>query len=150
MRIDNFAGSRNLTLLTYRESLKRYCVAEMSIRHSPRAPARVRTSQREPSQFDSPFHIAIAKRQLKSIDYKNAYKGEIPLVGVKTDFYAVTFSYRLTSDFPGLSRCDKVFEGKAKAFYDPDTGKWNAEVELDDEGVHEYLKPLVTRGNPNL
>ena len=48
----------------------------------------------------------------------------------------MTFSYRLRGDFPGLPRCDTVFKGKAKAFLDPDTGKWNAEAELDDEGGH--------------
>ena len=145
MKTDTFQGPRNASLLMYRDTLKPYCVAEMAIRHAPRAPARVKGSQEDESQFTSPFHIAIAKRQLKSIDYKNAYQGQIPPHGVKTDFYAVTFSYRLKGDFPGLPRCDTVFKGKAKAFYDPDTGKWNAEVELDDEGGHEYLKLLAAR-----
>ena len=57
----------------------------------------------------------------------------------------MTLSYRLKGDSPGLPRCDTVFKGKAKAFYDPDTGKWNAEVELDDEGGHEYLKLLAAQ-----
>jgi len=145
METDTFMGQRNLSLLTYRDALKPYCVNEMTLRHAPRAPARVKGLQEEGSQFTSPFHIAIADRQLKSIDYKNAYQGQIPPLGVKTDFYAVTFSYCLKGTFPGLPTCDTVFKGKAKAFYDPDTGKWNAEVELDDEGGHEYLKLLATQ-----
>jgi hypothetical protein len=78
-------------------------------------------------------------------NYTNAYKGEIPPVGVKTDFYAVTFSYRLKADFPGLPKCNTVFKGKAKAFLDPDTGVWEAKVELDDGGGNEYLKLLAAQ-----
>jgi len=144
MKTDTFQGPRNVKLLMYCDTLKPYCVDERTTRRG-KARTRQAALEQEESQFTSPFHIAIAKRQLTSIDYTNAYKGEIPPVGVKTDFYAVTFSYRLKADLPGLPKCNTVFKGKAKAFYDPDTGIWDAKVELDDGGGDEYLKLLAAQ-----
>jgi hypothetical protein len=144
MKADSFQGPRNVKLLMYCDTLKPYCAGERTTR-----PGKARTRQavleEADSQFTSPFQITIGTRQLKSIDYTNAYKGEIPPVGVKTDFYAVTFSYRLKADFPGLPKCNTVFKGKAKAFFDPDTGVWEAKVELDDGGGDEYLKLLAAQ-----
>jgi hypothetical protein len=153
VRMNTLQGPRSVPVLTYRDTLKPYVRETYRAKgKTPRAKAAAtrKTSEEEGSLFKLPFSIAIATRQLKSIDYKNAYQGEIPLAGVKTDFYAVTFSYLLKEDLPGLPKCDRVFKGNAKAFFDPDTGVWKAEeVKLEDDGADEYMKLLGGTTSPS-
>lgn len=87
--------------------------------------------------------ILLASRKLKSIDYVNQYKGDPLLTGVKTQIYALTFSYVMEEKLLGLPKIDKVFHGKAKAYLDPDDGKWKLwpeGLELEDHGSSEYTK----------
>jgi hypothetical protein len=82
--------------------------------------------------------LLVAYRSLKSIDYTNEYKAD--LWGIKIKFYALTFTYtssRKIGDFPSVST---EFNGKAKAYLDPDDGKWKLDsLELNDRGEREYL-----------
>lgn len=87
--------------------------------------------------------IVIAHRKLKSIDYKNQYEGTLLETGAKTQFYALTFSYVLEEKLPRLPEINKVFQGKAKAYLDPDDGQWKLwhdGIELEDSGSSEYTE----------
>ena len=107
METDSFQGPRNVKLLMYRDTLGPYRVGERTTREGKTQTRQALLAEPE-SQFTSPFQITIGTRQLKSIDYTNAYQGQIPPLGVKTDFYAVTFSYRLRGR---LSRPSEVRHG---------------------------------------
>ncbi|MBI5187981.1 MAG: M23 family metallopeptidase [Nitrospirae bacterium] len=87
------------------------------------------------------LEILLAWRKLKSIDYTNQYEGTLSGTRAKTQFYAITFSYVLEEKLPGLPYVDKVFRGKAKAYFDPDDGQWKlwyGGIKLEDHGSREY------------
>jgi len=84
--------------------------------------------------------ISIAKRKLKTIDYRNRYKAN-PMGMGERDIFAVTFSYTLESSLVALPSPVTVFKGKATAQLDPDDGEWKLEkLTLPDEGVQEFYK----------
>jgi hypothetical protein len=98
--------------------------------------------------------ILLGSRQIKSIDYTNQYQGTLLTTGAKTQFYALTFSYVLKAKLPELPQVNKVFQGKAKVYLDPDDGKWKFWYEgglvLEDRGAWEYtelMKPSSLTGD---
>jgi hypothetical protein len=87
---------------------------------------------------DSSFVVKIGSRVLKSITYTNLY--EAAPLGVRVKFYALTFTYTLEGALLGLPPINDTFEGKARAYLDPDDGKWKRDrLNLDDRGNAEYL-----------
>ena len=93
------------------------------------------------------FNILLGRRAFKSIDYTNQYVAN-PM-GVKINFFALTFTYTLTTaKLPGLPKITKQFQGKAKAYLDPDDGKWKLDdLSLADGGEKEYLTLLREKIN---
>lgn len=89
------------------------------------------------------FYILLGKRILKSIDYTNQY--EATPGGVKIKYFALTFTYVLeTAKIPGLPKVTQQFQGKARAYLDPDDGKWKLDqFSLADADASEYLTLLV-------
>ncbi len=86
--------------------------------------------------------VPVARRKLKSIDYRNHYKAN-PLGTGERDVFAVTFSYTLDSIQPGLQPPSTVFKGKATAQLDPDDGEWKLEtLTLSDQGEQEIYTAL--------
>jgi hypothetical protein len=86
--------------------------------------------------------VPVARRKLKSIDYKNQYKMN-PLGTGERDVFAVTFSYTLESTQSGLHPPSTVFKGKATAQLDPDDGEWKLEtLTLSDQGEQEIYAAL--------
>lgn len=97
-------------------------------------------------------YFAAGKRKINSIDYKNVY--EDAYMGMNRKFYAITFTYILTSEYPNLA-INKSFKGKAKAFQDPDDGTWKMEgdflnlgLSLEDKGSKEYLSVIASKYPP--
>jgi tetratricopeptide (TPR) repeat protein len=85
--------------------------------------------------------INIGKRVLKSINYTNEYKGSPS--GIEMTFYALTFTYRIEGNLPNLLPLNKNFEGKAKAYLDPDDGKWKLiNLSLSDSGKSEFKRQI--------
>ena len=83
----------------------------------------------------------VGKRKLKSIDYTNEYKGSP--CGIEMKFYALTFTYVIDGNLLNLSPLNKKFEGKAKAFLDPDDGNWKLmNIDLGDSGRDEFMKQI--------
>lgn len=90
------------------------------------------------------MEITMASRRLVSIDYTNQYEGS-PM-GIQTKFYALTFSYVLEEKLPGLPRVTKQFQGKAKAYLDPDDGQWKLQgIQLEDSGSWEYINLITSQ-----
>ncbi|HET9209504.1 MAG TPA: glycogen-binding domain-containing protein [Thermoanaerobaculia bacterium] len=86
--------------------------------------------------------VPVARRKLKSIDYRNQYKAN-PLGTGERDVFAVTFSYTLESIQPGLQPPSTVFKGKATAQLDPNDGEWKLEtLMLSDQGEQEIYTAL--------
>ena len=86
--------------------------------------------------------VPVAKRKLKSIDYRNRYKAN-PLGTGERDVFAVTFSYALESTQLGLQPPSTVFKGKATVQLDPDDGEWKLEtLTLSDQGEQEIYAAL--------
>jgi len=86
--------------------------------------------------------VPVARRKLKSIDYRNQYKAN-PLGTGERDVFAVTFSYTLESTQPGLQPPSTVFKGKATTQLDPDDGEWKLEtLTLSDQGEQEIYTAL--------
>ncbi len=84
------------------------------------------------------FHIILAVRTLKSIDYTNEY--EATPEGFKIKFFAITFTYTLSNRFPNLPQITKQFKGEARAFLDPDDGKWKLDkFFLEYQDSAEYM-----------
>lgn len=84
------------------------------------------------------FVVKIGSRVLKSITYTNQY--EAAPLGVPVKFYALTFTYTLQGAFLGLPPINDTLEGKAKAYLNPDDGKWKLDnLNLSDNGEKEYL-----------
>lgn len=89
----------------------------------------------------------LGKRVLKAITYMNQYQAS--LMGVPITYCAVAFTYTVEGEIPGLGRVTKLFEGKAKAYVDPDDGKWKLEnLVLADQGQDEFLE--LVRGKYSL
>ena len=87
------------------------------------------------------FHIILATRTLKSIDYTNEY--EATPAGFKIKFFALTFTYTLSYIFPNLPEITKQFRGEARAFLDLDDGKWKLDkFSLEDQDSTEYMTLL--------
>jgi len=87
----------------------------------------------------------IAKRKLKTIDYRNRYKAN-PLGMGERDIFAITFSYTIESSVAALHSPSTVFKGKATAQQDPEDGEWKLEkLTLSDEGEEEFYKLLSTQ-----
>jgi hypothetical protein len=87
---------------------------------------------------DGSFVVKIGSRVLKSITYANQY--EAAPLGIRVKFYALTFAYTLQGALLGLPPINDTFEGKAKAYLDPDDGKWKLDqLNLGDRGSAEYL-----------
>jgi hypothetical protein len=87
------------------------------------------------------FHIILAARTLKSIDYTNEY--EATPAGFKIKFFALTFTYTLSDIFPNLPKTTKQFRGEARAFLDLDDGKWKIDkYSLEDQDSTEYMTLL--------
>jgi len=81
--------------------------------------ARQQTVAKQP---DGGFAMQVARRTLDSITYANQYQAA-PL-GVSIKVCALTFAYRLDRTLPGISiPMEKAYQGKAKAFLDPDDGQ---------------------------
>jgi len=94
------------------------------------------------------FHIILAVRTLKSIDYTNEY--EATPEGFKIKFFALTFTYTLSDRFPNLPKITKQFRGEARAFLDPDDGKWKLDkLSLEDQGNDEYMTLLIAQYQKN-
>lgn len=90
----------------------------------------------------SGVEIILAKRKLKSIGHTNNYIAN--MLGINVKVCAFTFTYFMENKLPGLPKLNKEFEGKAKAYLDPDDGKWKMEnVALSDRGEQEYLSLLT-------
>lgn len=92
-------------------------------------------------QYSDASEILLGSRELKSVDYTNQYEGTLLETGAKTQFYALTFSYVLKNKLPELPQVNQVFHGKAKAYLDPDDGKWkfwHDGLELGDRNYGEY------------
>ena len=90
------------------------------------------------------FHIILAVRTLKSIDYTNEY--EATPEGFKKKFFALTFTYTLSNRFPNLPQITKQFKGEARAFLDPDDGKWKLDkFFLEDQDSAEYMTLLIAQ-----
>jgi hypothetical protein len=88
--------------------------------------------------------VPIARRKLKTIDYRNRYKAN-PMGMGERDVFAVTFSYTIESQVAALPSPPTVFKGKATAELDPDDGEWKVEkLTLADEGEQELYKLLST------
>lgn len=82
--------------------------------------------------------LAVGRRKEREITYTNVYKAS-PL-GVEVKVAAVTFSYTLEPILP-LLMDTRSFEGKARAYLDPDDGKWKLNnLELSDRGFAEFEK----------
>lgn len=85
--------------------------------------------------------VDVARRVVRSIDYTNNY--EQVLMGVPLDVWAVRFTYALVNegalpDFPEITRS---FEGSARAYLDPDDGRWKLDaLSLEDRRDLEYLE----------
>jgi LysM repeat protein len=93
------------------------------------------------SNMEGKYCLKVGKRILKSIDYKNEYKGSPS--GIEMKFYAITFSYFIEGNLPELPPIKKVFKGKAKAYMDPDDGEWKlANFNLSDLGDSEYISQI--------
>lgn len=91
--------------------------------------------------FKGGFTVNLASRVLKSIDYTNQY--EAIRHGIKIKVFALTFTYTITEKMHGLPRITKHFEGKARAYLDPDDGKWKVdEITFADNGAEEYWAVL--------
>lgn len=85
--------------------------------------------------------LIVAYRNLKSVDYTNEYKGSPG--GIEIKFYALTFTYTFSQKVADFPNVNIEFKGKAKAYLDPDDGKWKLEdLELNDGGSYEYLKAI--------
>lgn len=98
-------------------------------------------------QTDYNVCIDVARRIVKSIDYKNRYTGSPG--GVETQFYAITFSYFLEGSLPELPKIQKAYKGKAKAYLDPDDGVWKlTNFELEDRAEKEFISLINVRYPP--
>lgn len=88
-----------------------------------------------------------ARRELVSIDYTNKYKAS-PM-GMPVTFYALTFKYRIVGTIPQAPAVDGVLEGQAKAWLDPDTGKWRLdELNLSDKGSATLVEVIARQYAP--
>ena len=86
--------------------------------------------------------VPLARRKLKTIDYRNRYKAN-PMGMGERDMFAVTFSYTIESSVATLRLPSTVFKGKATAEQDPEDGEWKLEkMTLSDEGEQEFYKSL--------
>lgn len=86
--------------------------------------------------------VPAAKRELKSIDYRNKYRAN-PLGMGERDLFSITFSYELKSSIDSLSSPATVFKGKATVQQDPEDGEWKLEkLELSDQGEQEFYTAL--------
>ncbi|MHC4178900.1 MAG: hypothetical protein ACYSWU_15415 [Planctomycetota bacterium] len=120
-----FGRTRKLSVLRYSEKIKPYVFKQEG---------------RPEVSLNGRFRITAANRHLKSIDYINEYRAQLPMAAVETDFYAIRFSYVLRGELPGLPELDKVFKGRAKAYFDPDEGEWDlVALKLEDNGGNEYV-----------
>jgi len=94
------------------------------------------------------LHIILAVRKLKTIDYTNEY--EATPGGFKKKFFALTFTYTLSDIFPNLPQITKQFKGEARAFFDPDDGKWKLDkFSLEDQDNDEYMTLLIAQYQNN-
>lgn len=88
-----------------------------------------------------PFEVIMASRVLKSIHYMK--EDEESIRGLAVKVFALTFSYYLENKIPDLPKIEKIFKGKAKAYLDPDDGKWkNESFLLEDQGDREFFDLL--------
>ena len=125
-KLEDFAsiGSTKYDFLSYSNKIKPYIINNETYEHG---------------RCRGCFSILLANRTLKSIDYTNQY--EASPAGRKIKYYALTFTYALKEKFPGLPSITRQFEGKAKAYLDPDDGKWKLEnLSLSDSGADEFLR----------
>ncbi|KKP28338.1 MAG: hypothetical protein UR18_C0006G0050 [Candidatus Nomurabacteria bacterium GW2011_GWE2_31_40] len=73
-------------------------------------------------------------RKLKSIEYTNEYEAEPMGMGIEMKIFALTFKYEILSELPNIIINKAEFEGSAKAYLDPDNGKWKLdELKFDRE-----------------
>ncbi|MBI5807630.1 MAG: hypothetical protein HZA74_04440 [Ignavibacteriales bacterium] len=76
----------------------------------------------------------LGDRRLKSIEYTNEYEAEPLGMGIKMKIFALTFKYEILSELPNIIINKAEFEGSAKAYLNPDNGKWKLdELKFDKE-----------------
>lgn len=101
-------------------------------------------SERYP--FRPVLELPIGRRVMESIDYTNTY--EQAIMGVSLDIWAIRFTYSLvtTTSLPKFPEVTQSFEGRARAYLDPDDGQWKLDqLELEDRAVGEYVRVIGER-----
>jgi len=117
-KLNTSIGKRDYRYLRYTDKIKSYLV--------------------NPNVNCMNWELRFGKRILNSITYTNEYEAET--YGVKAKFFAITFSYHITSELPNMSVKKNEYEGKAKVYLDPDDGKWKLDnIDLNDSELGEYL-----------
>jgi hypothetical protein len=86
----------------------------------------------------------VGKRVLDAVIYSKRY--EAAPLGFPITFHALTFTYTISGELPEVGGVTRQFEGKAKAWIDPDDGKWKLDsLTLGDEGEKEFTALMLAR-----